>query len=96
MLDFRFSIVINLIIQMVNHGTFTEDGFETTFGVNHLGHFLLVNLLLELEPSRIIFISSATHDPAQKTAAPVPVYKTAQLLAHPEPSSMFCVFFIIL
>ena len=43
----------------------TEDGFETQFGTNHLGHFVFVNklvpLLLKGAPSRIICLSSSGH-----------------------------------
>uniref|UniRef100_A0A0R3SZB0 NAD(P)-binding protein n=1 Tax=Hymenolepis diminuta TaxID=6216 RepID=A0A0R3SZB0_HYMDI len=41
----------------------TEDGFESQIGINHLGHFLLTELLIpEMNSaSRIITLSSKTH-----------------------------------
>jgi len=41
----------------------TQDGFETQFGTNHLGHFVLINRLLPLlkQGARIVNLSSAGH-----------------------------------
>ncbi|MFZ6028165.1 MAG: SDR family NAD(P)-dependent oxidoreductase [Chloroflexota bacterium] len=80
------AIVCNAGVQVISGTTYTEDGFETTFGVNHLGHFLLVNLLIEYlaAPARIIVVSSDTHDPVQKTGMPEPCYENAISLAWPE------------
>jgi light-dependent protochlorophyllide reductase len=88
------AIVCNAGIQVVSDTLYTEDGFEMTFGVNHLGHFLLVNLLLpHLSDgvaarsvglrSRVVFVSSDTHNPDANTGMPHPQYQDAERLAFP-------------
>jgi len=83
------AIVCNAATQIVTGRTYTDDGFETTFAVNHLGHFLLVNLMLAqmAPPARIVVVSSGTHDPAQTTGMPPPVYRSARYLARPDEDS---------
>lgn len=61
----RIDLLINNAGIMVPPYGKTSDGFETQFGVNHLGHFALTALLLDLvlnaENSRIVNISSMAH-----------------------------------
>jgi NAD(P)-dependent dehydrogenase (short-subunit alcohol dehydrogenase family) len=61
-------VLINNAGIFANERTVTEDGVELTFAVNHLGHFLLTELLAErLEasatsaPSRVINVASIAH-----------------------------------
>jgi NAD(P)-dependent dehydrogenase (short-subunit alcohol dehydrogenase family) len=77
------ALVCNAAILNVRAPQRTVEGFETTFAVNHLGHFLLANLLLPdfVENSRIAFVSSGAHDPAEKSGMPEPRYETAKKLA---------------
>lgn len=77
--------------------SYTKDGFEMSFGVNCLGNFLLVNLLLRylVAPARIVFVSSDTHDPQKREKTfldrfmdiPTPQYHDAKALAFPQQYS---------
>src|SRR4029077_13723131 len=80
------AIVCNAGIQNVNGITYNDDGYETTFAVNHLGHFLLVNLLLRHldDRARIVVVSSGTHNPDQFTGMPKPDYTDAASAAKRE------------
>jgi len=65
----RLDVLIDNAGLVMGQRTETEDSFETTFGVNHLGHFLLTNLLLDRlrasAPSRIVVVSSHAHKQAR-------------------------------
>jgi NAD(P)-dependent dehydrogenase (short-subunit alcohol dehydrogenase family) len=61
----RLDVLVNNAGVMWNPKTVTKDGFESQFGVNHLGHFALTGLLLpklvETPKSRIVIVSSLGH-----------------------------------
>ncbi|WP_436789225.1 SDR family NAD(P)-dependent oxidoreductase [Yinghuangia sp. YIM S10712] len=61
----RIDILVNNAGVMATPFGRTADGFELQFGTNHLGHFLLTNLLtpalLRGAPSRVVNLSSAGH-----------------------------------
>jgi NAD(P)-dependent dehydrogenase (short-subunit alcohol dehydrogenase family) len=63
---------------------YTQDGFEQTFGVGHLGHFLLANILsTAMQGSgRIVFVSSDQHNPPGILGRIS--YTDALNLAHPQ------------
>ncbi|KAF9293901.1 hypothetical protein BKA57DRAFT_464385 [Linnemannia elongata] len=61
---------LNILVNNAGLGlvppTLSKDGVELVFAVNHLGHFLLTQLLLpkliESQPSRIVNVSSMAHE----------------------------------
>jgi NAD(P)-dependent dehydrogenase (short-subunit alcohol dehydrogenase family) len=79
-------IVCNAGVQIITAPTQTVDGFETTFGVNHLAHYLLVRLPLDDMGTggNIVFVSSNTHDPQQQAGVglPEPRFDSARAVAY--------------
>ncbi len=67
-IDEPIDVLINNAGVMAIPRSETADGFETQFGVNHLGHFALTGLLLEnlgldeAPDSRIVTVSSGVHE----------------------------------
>jgi NAD(P)-dependent dehydrogenase (short-subunit alcohol dehydrogenase family) len=76
-------LVLNAGTQFPNIDQRTEDGFETTFAVNHLAHYLLLQLLLPklAQGATVVITTSDTHDP--KTNPMGPKELDPMLLAHP-------------
>jgi len=61
----QLDLLINNAGVMMPPYSKTADGFELQFGTNHLGHFALTGLLMDLiintESSRVVNVSSASH-----------------------------------
>ena len=61
----RIDVLVNNAGLVTSRRELTEDGYETTFAVNHLAPFLLTNLLLERlrasAPARVVTTSSGAH-----------------------------------
>ncbi len=61
----RLDVLVENAGVMTQKRQLTADGLEMDFGVNHVGHFLLTELLLPLlkasAPSRIVVVSSNLH-----------------------------------
>ena len=88
----RLDVLLNNAGIMMTPFGRTKDGFENQFGTNHLGHFALTGLLLELlkNSSRIVNVSSLAHKRGEidfdnllydngKSYAPMKAYRRSKL-----------------
>ncbi len=75
-------LVLNAGMQVRNIDQRTEDGFEPTFAVNHLAHYLLLRLLSpRLAFGAVVVITTSNlHDPETNPIAP-PEHADAEKLA---------------
>ena len=64
------ALICNAAVAQVAKQTFTPDGFESQLGINHYGHYLLVNLLfdkVEQTGGRIVVVASEGYKMGLKT-----------------------------
>ncbi len=92
----RLNIPLNILI--CNAGLsysspiarYTQDGIEETFGVNHLGHFLLTDLLLKKYSAnlkKITVVASDAHNPDKTNKVfPPSDFSSIRELAYPSSS----------
>ena len=57
----QIDVLVNNAGQMLPPLGRTADGFELQFGINHLGHFALTNLLLPRIRGRVVTVASSAH-----------------------------------
>jgi NAD(P)-dependent dehydrogenase (short-subunit alcohol dehydrogenase family) len=77
------SLILNAGAQFGNTKHRTEDGFESTFAINHLAHYLLLRLLTPTlaRNATVVITTSDVHDP--KTNPLGPKKLDPETLAHP-------------
>jgi NAD(P)-dependent dehydrogenase (short-subunit alcohol dehydrogenase family) len=76
-------LILNAGAQFGNTKHRTEDGFESTFAINHLGHYLLLRLLTPhlAKNATVVITTSDVHDPKMNPLGPKELDPEA--LAHP-------------
>jgi NAD(P)-dependent dehydrogenase (short-subunit alcohol dehydrogenase family) len=83
-------LVLNAGTQFPTSDHRTEDGFETTFGVNVLAHYLLLRLLLPklARDATVVITTSDTHDPKRNPMGPkeFDIEELAHPLKHRKPT----------
>jgi NAD(P)-dependent dehydrogenase (short-subunit alcohol dehydrogenase family) len=82
----RLDLLINNAGVMMPPPGQTADGFELQFGVNHLGHFALTGLLLDLllaaGGARVVTVSSNGHRAGRLTAAGLPPARRGRIVGY--------------